>query len=134
MLAEFSFFSLAYRAYGQRSSENALRVTVTARDAVAIAGQPSKLHWVIDPMPAAADVLVTNETLKQEMAAALAGVKARKPNCLVWYTEKNPADCSLPLVLTQMLAERLSGVDFSIDGPKKVLSVARRQARLNLFR
>jgi hypothetical protein len=87
---------------------------------VAIAGQASKPHWVIDPMPAAADVLVTNATLKQEMAAALAGVKARKPNCLVWYTEKNPADCSLPLVLTQMLAERLSGVDFSIDGPKRV--------------
>ena len=59
--------------------------------------------------------------MKRELSAALAGVKARKPNCLVWYTEKNPADCSLPLVLTQMLAERLSGVDFSIDGPKRVL-------------
>ena len=89
------FLLIGIRAYGQISRENALRVTVTAREAVAIAGQPSKLHWVIDPMPAAADVLVTNETLKREMAAALAGVKARKPDCLVWYTEKNPADCSL---------------------------------------
>jgi hypothetical protein len=115
------FLLICVSAYGQRSSENALRVTVTARDAAAIAGQGAKLHWVIDPLPGAADVLVTNEKLRQEMAAALAGVKARKPNCLVWYTEKNPADCSLPLVLTQMLAERLSGVDFSIDGPKKVL-------------
>ncbi len=107
--------------YGQRSSEDALRVTVTPRDAVAIAGQPSKLHWVIDPMPASADVLVTNQTLKEALTAALGGLKARKPDCLVWYTEKNPQDCSLPLVLTQMLAERLSGVDFSMDGPKKVL-------------
>ena len=68
------------------------------------------------------------------MTAALAGLKARKPNCLVWYTEKNPADCSLPLVLTQMLAERLSGVDFSIDGPKRVLLSAPAVARLILFR
>ena len=76
--------------YGQRSSEDALRVTVTPRDAVAIAGQPSKLHWVIDPMPAAADVLVTNQTLKEALTVALGGLKARKPNCLVWYTEKSP--------------------------------------------
>ena len=46
------FLLICLSAYGQRSSENALRVTVTPRNAVAIAGQAAKLHWVIDPMPA----------------------------------------------------------------------------------
>jgi hypothetical protein len=115
---------LCIPVYGQRISEIALRVKVTSQDVVAIAGQPSKFHWVIDPMPTASDVLVTNETLKEELAAALAELKAQRPNCLIWYAEKNPGNCSLPQVLSQMLNERLSGLGFSFDGPKDVLLLA----------
>jgi hypothetical protein len=116
------FFLICIPAYGQRISEIALRIKVAARDVAVIAGQPSKLHWVIDPMPT--EVLVTNETLKREMAAALAGMQGRKPNCLVWYAEKSPGDCSFSMVLTQMLNERLSGIGFSFDAPKDLLLLA----------
>ena len=111
----------------QPPAEDGFRVSVTNAEVSLQATDPKERHWVLDSLPADADILVTNAALKERIKTGLTAMRA-DASCLKWAVELG-VTCSL----SGRLAASLTDFKFSVvnmigapeegDTPRPILRV-----------
>src|SRR5260370_40635464 len=104
IMALFAFLPQA--AAQTKKAEDALRVRVSAQTVVVKKGIPPVLHWVIDPLPGAVDVIVSDASVKGKVEQAVVEVQRREAQkqderCLGWVAETNTT-CSFTGALSNV--------------------------------
>ncbi len=81
-----------------------IKITAEAKVAALTSEDTPKLHWILTPLPSAADVQVADESVRQLVNDAIEQIRSdSSTGCLQWVLELR-SKCNLPAELKKRLA------------------------------